>query len=99
MLSVDSAFGSTSILDFAVSPNGQWAAYTSNVRSTSDVDLYVVSTSGGTPVRVSRTRTTLGGRVASFDWSPDSTQLTYAGNLGGGSLSNLNAKEVFPGGS
>ena len=95
LLSISAAFDTTLIRDFKVSPDGQWVAYISNTRNTTDYDLYVTPINGGLQTRVSRTRVVLGGAVAKFDWSPDSSKLTYSGNLGGGSLANVNAKEVF----
>ncbi len=95
MLSNDLTLDTTTIKDFAVSPNGQWVAYISNVSNFVESGLYVNSVNGGTPVRISRTKSSFGGAVSSFHWSPDSTQLVYAGNLGGGGLSNASANEIF----
>ena len=95
MLSADTALDTTSIQDLAVSPDGLWVAYVSNIRSPGETDLYVSAINGGTPVRVSRTKPILGGRIQSFDWSPDSSQLVYAANVGHSRLPDMATNEVF----
>jgi len=95
LLSAASASDTTAIRQFGISPNGAWIAYISNPNNLSDV-LYVVPVDGSsTAVRVSRTRTAINDRVTSFQWSPDSTQLVYAGSLGDGSVFNQFTSEVF----
>ena len=94
-LSSDSNFDTATIRDFAVSPDGQWVAYTTDVSAFNEVALFVNSINGGSPVRISRTPPAFGGRVNSFQWSPDSTQLVYAGNMDNSGLSNQYASEVF----
>ncbi len=95
LLSAVAANDTAAIKQFEISPNGQWIAYVTNPSTISDI-LYVVPVDGGTPpVRVSRDRGPINDRVKSFQWSPDSTQLVYAGSLGDGSVFNQFASEVF----
>jgi Tol biopolymer transport system component len=65
----------------AVSPDGRWLAYyrIDDTRpETPTRDVWVVSTSGGTPVRV-----TSDGNSIQPAWSPDSTTLAFASERGG----------------
>jgi len=95
ILSADPASTTAEIKLFKISPDGQWIAYVTNPSVISDV-LYVVPIDGSTPpVRVSRDRSLTNSRVRSFQWSPDSAQLVYAGNLGDGSVFNQFVSEVF----
>ena len=94
-LSDDSNFERTLIRDFAVSPNGRWVAYVMDVSNFNETALFVNSISGGTPVRVSQEPPAIGGTIHSFDWSPDSSQLAYAGNIDNRFISNQYANEVF----
>ncbi len=93
-LSDDSPFERTLIREFAVSPDGQWVAYVIDITNFGDTALFVNSISGGTPVQVSATRSNGTSRIHSFDWSPDSAQLAYAGNADAGVFSQF-ANEVF----
>lgn len=95
MLSSSTALDITRIRDFAISPDGQWVAYTADISAFNEVALYVSSITGGGPVQVSRPAPLFGGRVGSFQWSPDSTQLVYAGNLDGSDFFTQYASEVF----
>ncbi len=97
LLSVPATFDSAIIRDFAVSPDGGWVAYVSDVNSFNETALFVNSIDGGTPIKVSRDPgpAIIAPRVHSFQWSPDSTQIAYAGNFGDGGFANRLANEVF----
>lgn len=94
-LSDDSSFTRTLIRDFVVSPDGRWVAYVMDVSNFNETALFVNSIDGGTPVRVSRIPPAVGGAVDSFQWSPDSSQLVYAGNMDNSPISKQYASEVF----
>ncbi|MEL6870756.1 MAG: hypothetical protein AAFO81_13235 [Pseudomonadota bacterium] len=94
-VSSDTARDTANITSFAISPDGQWVAYIADLASAPETALFVNSINGGTPLHVSRTRSQFGSRVNSFDWSPDSTQLVYAGSLDQTTINNQFASEVF----
>ena len=94
-VSDDSSYERTLIRDFAVSPDGQSVAFVMDVSNFNETALFVNSINGGTPVRVSRIPPAFGGAVDSFQWSPDSSQLVYAGNMDNGGLFGQFASEVF----
>lgn len=89
-LAVDRAL----VRDFALSPDGQWVAYLADPAGFGQISLFVNSVSGGTPVRVSQ-EASGPRRVASFQWSPDSSQLVYAGNFDIPLTRGNAAREVF----
>ncbi len=84
------------VLNFQVSPDGQYVAYIATTRSNRGPRLFVVPSDSGTPVAVSPDLTPDPGKiypsVYSFDWSPDSDRLVLAGNL---SDPSVQAQEVF----
>ena len=89
-LAVDRAM----IRDFALSPDGQWVAYLADPNGFAQTSLFVNSVTGGTPVRVSQ-EASGSRRVESFQWSPDSSQLVYAGNFDIPFSRGDAAREVF----
>lgn len=95
-LSASTAKNDTDIDQFAVSPDGQWVAYLSDVASGFEINaLYVVPIDGSSaPKQASRVLSTgLNRSVKDFQWSPDSTQLVYTANLDGNP--SFFANEVF----
>lgn len=94
-LSDDSPFPDAQIRDFAVSPDGQWLAFIMDNGNFNETALFINSIDGGTPLRVSRVAPAFGGAVDSFEWSPDSSQLVYAGNLDNAGAFGQFASEVF----
>ena len=93
-VSADSVPSAAAIQSFKISPDGQWIGYISDLTGSNDA-LYVVPVTGGVSVQVSRSRSLAGGNVDSFAWSPDSSQLVYAGNLSDSGIFNQFASEVF----
>lgn len=97
-LSAAAARSDADIAGFAISPDGQWVAYRSDLVSGFEIDeLYVVPTDGGSPPQqVSRSVATGTNRsVKGFAWSPDSSRIAYTANLDGALPGAFFANEVF----
>ncbi|MEW5979971.1 MAG: winged helix-turn-helix domain-containing protein [Acidobacteriota bacterium] len=70
---------STGVMALAVSPDGKTIAFTGFLDGTPDLtrrhmDLYVISSSGGAPRRL----TSSDGGVVGFTWTPDSSEIIFA---------------------
>ena len=94
-VSHDLAADNSRIFDFALSPDAQWVAWTTDPDGGFAANLYVNAVSGGTPVQVSQITSAANRRVDSFQWSPDSSQLVFAGNFDIPLFQGDQAREVW----
>jgi dipeptidyl aminopeptidase/acylaminoacyl peptidase len=83
-ITVDDLLQLQRVAEPQISPDGKWIAYT---LATPDIDanrnasnLWIVATSGGTPVQLTRS-----GRDSSPAWSPDGKTLAFLSSRGGDS--------------
>jgi Tol biopolymer transport system component len=67
-------------LEPAWSPDGRWIAYVGGASAATGWDIYVVPSTGGTPIQLTHDRATV---TLSPSWSSDSRRLTYSSNRAG----------------
>ncbi len=79
---------------YALSPDGRTVAFSADAEIDGEVDLYLIDTNGGTPIKVD-TGFPVNTPINRLFWSPDSSQVAYVANPQGRAARGFALYEVF----